>query len=193
MASDPELFLTPEQYLTHERQAEFRSEYWHGQLFAMTGASRYHNRIAGNLSTTLHNGLRHTACRPYQADMRVHIPATGLCTYPDVLVTCGTEQFLDTEADTLLNPVLVIEVLSEATKNYDLGGKFENYRSIPSFREYLTVEQDRIGISHWTRQEDGLWLLREWRDPLGAIQLVSVPLMLRIADIYDNVWDTPDA
>jgi Uma2 family endonuclease len=121
-----------------------------------------------------------------------HIPAAGLYTYPDVLVTCGPERFLDNQADTLLNPVLIIEVLSEGTKNYDMGSKFESYRSIPSLQEYLTVEQGRIGTTHWVRQENNQWLLREWRDSLDAIQLASAPTILKIADVYDNVWDQPE-
>jgi Uma2 family endonuclease len=187
MASESKAYLTPEQYLERERVAEFRSEYWQGEMFATAGGSCYHARIIRNLLRVLGNELLSTDCQPYGVELRLHIPATGLYTYPDATVTCGEEQYLDQNFDTLLNPVLLAEVLSPSTRNYDLGGKFEAYRSIPSLREYLTIDSERIQvIQHWL--SGGEWHLRDYRDPLAEIQLRSLPaVVLRMSDLYDKV------
>jgi Uma2 family endonuclease len=187
MASESKPFLTPEQYLAQERAAAFRSEYWHGETYAMAGTSRYHARIVRNLVIALGIALRPTGCQTYSTDLRLHIPATSLYTYPDVMVTCGAEQYLDKEFDTLLNPLLIVEVLSPSTRNYDLGGKFEAYRSIASLREYLTVDSERLQVTqHWPI--DGEWRVRDHRDPLAAIRLHALDnFVLQLADVYDKV------
>ncbi len=118
MASDPKpSLLTPEQFLERERKAEGKSEYWQGQAFAMAGAGRFHSRTSRNVIAALTIGLRHASCQTYGSDMRLHVPATGLYTYPDVMVTCGEELYIDAVLDTLLNPALIIEVLSKSTRN----------------------------------------------------------------------------
>src|SRR6266404_1708800 len=154
MSSVPKTFLTPEQYLEIERKAEFKSEYFQGEMFAMAGAREAHNLIALNLAAALHPQLRARPCRAYISDMRVRVSATGLYTYPDILVVCGEPQFLDERRDTLLNPNLIVEVLSPSTEAYDRGRKFEHYRSVESLSEYLLVSSERIIAELFTRQPD---------------------------------------
>src|SRR5437868_8492820 len=141
MSSQPKTLLTPEEYLAIERKAEYRSEYLNGEMFAMTGASRKHNLIALNIAGELRQQLKSKPCEAYVNDMRVRIPATDLYTYPDVTVVCGDPEFEDAFIDTLLNPTLLIEVLSESTESYDRGKKFGYYRTIQSLAEYLLVAQ----------------------------------------------------
>ena len=137
MATQPKTHLTPEQYLEIERKAEFKSEYYQGEMFAMSGASYPHIGIVANAVASLHQQLRRGPCRPLSNDMRVRVTATGLYTYPDVVVVCGEPRFLDDTFDTLLNPTVIIEVLSESTEAYDRGQKFEQYRSLESLAEYV--------------------------------------------------------
>src|SRR5262249_3462500 len=141
MASEPLHRISIEEYLALERRSETRSEYLDGEIFAMAGASRSHNLIAGNSFAALHQQLRGRVCEVYSNDMRVLASAAGLLTYPDVTVSCDP-QFTDDEVDTLISPTLIIEVLSPSTESYDRGGKFASYRTIPPFVEYLLLAQD---------------------------------------------------
>lgn len=192
MSTDPKPFLTGEEYLELERQAEAKGEYWDGRVYAMGGASRNHARIVSNLIGILYRDLRGSKCNIYSSDLRLHIPSTGLYTYPDVIATCGEEKYLDQQFDTLLNPLLIVEVLSDSTQDYDRGRKFESYRSIESLQEYLTVAQDKPLVEQWTRQPQG-WFFREQRDPQAGVVLACFPtLELRLADVYENVtWGPP--
>lgn len=191
MASNPKTFFTPEEYLTLERSCETRHEYYNGEIFAMGGASKLHVKIVTNLVGELHSQLKAGPCEAYSTDLRVQVAPTGLYTYPDVIVLCEEPRFSDTQEDTLLNPALIIEVLSESTKDYDRGGKFEQYRTIDSFVEYLLIAQDRPHVEHYTRQLDGSWLLHETNSLEDTIQLKSVPCSLRLADIYSKVHFQP--
>ena len=121
MAVQTKPFITPEEYLERERQAEYKSEYYNGEIFAMSGASRNHALLTSNVIAALHNALRGTDCLVYSSDLRIHIPASGLYTYPDVSVVCSQDELLDEQHDTLLNPVLIVEVLSPSTERYDRG------------------------------------------------------------------------
>ena len=151
--------ITPEQYLEIERKAEFRSEYYNGEMFAMAGAGDPHNLIAGNIFGGIHYQFRKRPCYAYTHDMRVCVSARGLYTYPDVLAVCGEPRFLDQREDNLLNPSVIVEVLSPSTEAYDRGQKFEHCRHIDSLREYLLVSSERINAELFTRQPDGRWLL----------------------------------
>ncbi len=146
--------MTPQEYLRFERASEVKHEFYNGEIFAITDASENHNVVAGNTFAALHSQLRQRPCKLYPGDMRVHIPATGLYTYPDVTVVCGTPQFDDKEFDTLLNPTVIIEVLSPSTEKYDRGKKFEHYRSIPSLREYVLIAQDEMRVQLYTLRND---------------------------------------
>jgi len=147
MSAEPHSRISLEDYLAAERQAETKSEYLKGEVFAMSGASRQHNLIVWNLSGALYSQLRGRGCEAYVGDVRVHIPATGLYTYPDIAVVCGEPRFEDGELDTLLNPTLLIEVLSPSTEGYDRGKKAAHYRTLDSLREYVLVSRKRSGWS----------------------------------------------
>ncbi|MFL6201542.1 MAG: Uma2 family endonuclease [Thermoanaerobaculia bacterium] len=189
MATDPVRRFTPEEYLAFERRSASKSELVHGEIVAMTGASRRHNLIAGNLFAALHAQLRkERGCEAYTTDMRVRIPATNLYTYPDVVVVCGEPRFEDGELDTLLNPTLIAEVLSKSTEDYDRGSKFANYRTLPSFREYLVIAQDRVHVEHHVREAEERWVLTEHDDPGACLELPSIRRTLALADVYDRVF-----
>ena len=187
MSSQRTTLLTPEEYLEIERRAERKSEYFEGEMFAMSGASRPHVLIVANLVRELGNRLDASPCEAYSNDMRVRVAPSGLYTYPDVMVARGEPQFADDQIDTLLTPVLIIEVLSESTQAYDRGEKFEQYRTLPSLREYLLVAQDAPRIEQWIRQPDDNWLRAETSGRDASIQLVSVDCLLPLARIYNKV------
>jgi Uma2 family endonuclease len=155
VSTQPKTFLTPEQYLEIERKAEYKSEYFRGEMFAMAGASRAHNLLVAHLLRDLGQQLRGKPCEIYPSDMRVRVSSTGLYTYPDVVAVCGEPKLLDNQLDTLLNPHLIVEVLSPSTEAYDRGRKFEHYQSIESLGEYLMITCDRIHADLHTRRPDG--------------------------------------
>lgn len=187
MPPQPKPRLTPEDYLALERSADFKSEYFNGEIFAMTGASEPHNLIVINTIRELSTQLKKRPCKVYANDMRVKVDPTGLYTYPDVVVTCGKAQFDDTHLDTLLNPVLIVEVLSDSTEAYDRGRKFEHYRKLESLAEYVLIAQNRPHIESYRRQANQQWLLTECGTPDGALRLVSIDCELALAEIYDKV------
>jgi Uma2 family endonuclease len=184
MASQPKTRYTPEEYLALERSGEAKHEYYNGEIFAMSGASKWHVLIVTNLVYELQSQLKDGPCQVYSTDLRVRVATTGLYTYPDVILLCDEPRFSDEQQDTLLNPALIIEVLSESTKDYDRGGKFELYRTIDSFVEYLLIAQDRPHLEHHVRQPDGSWILHETNNLEDTIHLKSVQCSLRMADIY---------
>lgn len=188
MSAEPHRRVSLEDYLAAERQAETKSEYLNGEVFAMSGASREHNLIAVNITASVHGQLKGRPCETYAGDMRVHVSATGLYTYPDVTVVCGEPQLEGAELDTLLNPTLLIEVLSPSTEAYDRGKKFAQYRALESFREYVLVSQEEVRVEIFTRQEDGHWLLSQEAAHLDeTVPLASIGCELRLADVYDRV------
>ena len=180
--------LTPEEYLAIERQAETRSEYLDGEMFAMAGASIEHNAIVANLIGELRQELKRRPCQVFPSDLRIHIPATGLYTYSDVVVVCGEPHLEDDgHLDTLLNPTLLIEVLSPTSEAYDRGKKFEHYRSVESLAEYLLVAQDALRIEQYLRQPDGRWLFSAVTGREATIPLPSIQCELSLAEVYDKV------
>ena len=187
MSSQPKPYLTPEQYLACERAAPYKSAYFRGEMFAMAGASPAHVLIVSNIVAALHGQLRRRPCAVYSTDLRVKITASGLYTYPDVVVVCGTLQFDDEHQDTLINPTLIVEVLSESTQDYDRGGKFTQYRKIPSFAEYVLVAQDECHIEHFVKQANGRWILSETTQATDTITLSSIECTLLLSDIYEKV------
>ena len=187
MSSRPDLYLSSEEYLTIERQAHVKSEYFNGEMFTMVGASREHNLIVANLTRELTQQLKGRPCELYPNDMRVKIPTTGLYTYPDVVVVCGEPEFEDEHVDTLLNPTLIIEVLSESTESYDRGEKFRHYRTVKSLAGYLLVAQDEYRIEQFIKQSDEGWLYSETRLPDGVVQLVAIQCALALKEVYDKV------
>jgi Uma2 family endonuclease len=178
--------LTPEAYLALERKAKTKSEYFNGQIYAMSGASRAHNLIGGNIFGGLHAQLRERDCEVYTNDMRVKVSPTGLYTYPDVVVVCDEPRFEDDVFDTLLNPIVLIEVLSPSTEAYDRGEKFAHYRQIASLQEYVLVSQDRISVEHYLRQGTQ-WLLTEFCGLQEVLSLISIRCELHLSDIYRRI------
>src|SRR5690348_6402188 len=187
MSSQPKTTYTHEQYLELDRQSDIRHEYVGGEVFAMTGASRRHNLITANVTSSLNPQLKGRQCEVYASDMRVKISATGLYTYPDVVVVCGSPVFEDQEIDTLVNPTVIIEVLSRSTEGYDRGEKSGHYRKLDSLLEYILISQDKTHIEHYVRQPDNQWLLSEADDLTVLITLPSINCQLALADIYDKV------
>jgi Uma2 family endonuclease len=187
MSSQPKTYITPEEYLTIERKAEYKSEYYNGEMFAMAGASEQHVLIVTNVVAELRGQLRGRPCTVYSTDLRVRVSPTGLYTYPDVVVVCGQPQFADEQRDMLLNPTLIVEVLSDSTKDYDRGGKFEHYRSFASFREYVLIAQDRCHVEHFVRQSDNRWLLSETNRLEDTIHLSSINCNLALTEVYAKV------
>lgn len=177
---------TPEEYLVRERRARYRSEYVDGRVYAMAGASRAHNLVAGNVFAELRAQMRGRPCEAYVSDMRVKVSRTGLYTYPDVAAVCGAPSFEDAHVDTLLNPAVIVEVLSESTEGYDRGEKFSHYRRLESLRECVHVAQDRIRVEHFARQGDH-WMLTEISDPDASLELPSVACIVALRGIYERV------
>jgi Uma2 family endonuclease len=187
MSAQPQSFLTAQDYLAWERQQETRHEYLNGQIFAMTGASRAHNVLCLNLAASLHQQFRGKPCEVYANDMRVKVSETGMYTYPDLVVACGEPRFEDQAVDTLLNPVLIIEILSDSTERYDRGAKFSHYRSLPSLQEYLLVSQTECRIEHYVRQPGNHWLLTEYQDLHDCIDLNSLGSQLTLSEVYERI------
>ena len=179
--------LTAEEYLAIERQASCKSEFFDGEMFAMAGASRRHNLIVLNTGAELRAQLRQRPCEVYSSDMRVKISRTGLYAYPDVVVVCDDPRFEDDEVDTLLNPIMIFEVLSPSAADYDRGGKFEHYRALPSLQAYLLVAQERCHVVHYTRQPDNTWILAETADIQDSIHIPSIDCNLLLSEIYAKV------
>jgi Uma2 family endonuclease len=180
--------LTPEEYLAIERQSEIRSEYLDGEMFAMSGATYRHNVIVGNVSGELRQLLKKRPCTVCPNDQRVRIPATGLYTYPDVVVVCGEPHLEEDEyLDTLLNPIMIVEVLSPTTEAYDRGKKFEHYRTVDSLSEYVLVAQDEPRLEHYLRQEDNRWLFTAVSGLEASLPLPSIQCELPLAEVYDKI------
>lgn len=178
--------MTPAEYLAAERKAAEKSEYVNGRVYAMAGASRVHNLIAVNTVSELRTQLRGRPCEAYANDMRVKVERTGLYTYPDVIGLCDEPRFEDAEVDTLLNPAVIIEVLSPSTERYDRGEKFAHYRRLDSLQEYILIAQDTRRIEHYRREGDS-WVLTEVSGPDAALIISSLSCTLRLSDIYDRV------
>ncbi len=177
---------TPEEYLALERESPTKSEYVNGRIYAMGGASRRHNLISGNIFARLRTQLSGRPCEAYVNDMRVKVDATGLYTYPDVAVVCGQAKLEDDHFDTLLNPTLIVEVLSRSTEAYDRGEKFAHYRQLESLREYVLVAQDRLRVELYTRQGEQ-WVLSEFSTVDSIAPLESIGCTLAVHDVYEQV------
>ena len=179
--------LTPQEYLVLERQRDEKSEYWDGDIFLMSGASRAHNLIVTNVARELSTQLLERPCEVYPSDMRVRLPHTARYVYPDVSVVCGAPQFEDAEVDTLLNPTILVEVLSPSTAAFDRGATFDAYRTIPSLQEYVLIAQDTPRVYVYTRQSDNRWLLSEATQRDQVMQLLSTGCQLALTEVYRKV------
>lgn len=187
MSSEPVRHLSPEDYLAFERQAETKHEYVGGEVFAMTGASLAHNAIVLNLGTELNLQFRGRPCRAYTSDLRVAVSPDGPFYYPDVVALCAEPRLLDDERDTLLNPEVVIEVLSPSTEAFVRGLKFSHYRAIASLREVLFVAQDAVRVEHFVRRDDGQWLFADHTGLEAVVELPALDGRLELARVYDKI------
>jgi len=184
MSKQQKARFTAAEYLSMDRASSEKHEFAFGDIYGMGGASARHVEIVGNIVRELGNRLRQQPCRVYSTDLRLCVDAEHRYTYPDVVVVCGQPQFLDDEIDTLLNPVLIVEVLSESTRNYDRGDKFQQYRGIPSFREYLLVDQAKTHVERYAKQNDGTWSLYETDSLNEFVHLESISVTLPLSEIY---------
>ncbi len=180
------IHVPPEVYLEMERKADVKSEYIDGIILAMAGASRRHNQITFNLAGTIGVQLENRPCVAYVSNMRVKVRSTGIYTYPDLAATCDEPQFEDDNVDTLLNPSLIVEVLSDATEVFDRGEKFAHYRRLPSISEYLLISQDKMRIEHFLRQGEK-WVMSEFHLEDDRAALPSIGCELLLGEVYSKV------
>ena len=190
----PKPYYTVEQYLNYEREADERSEFIDGEIYAMAGESGAHGDISMNLATLLGSQLRGTNCRGRIKDTKVRSGALkehfgrGMISYPDLVVICGEPQYHDKHQDIVLNPTVIIEVLSDSTAEFDRGVKFMRYRNFnPTLSDYILVWQDELHIEHYTRQAGGDWLLREYDGLDKSFRIDSINCSLNMADVYDRI------
>lgn len=187
MLAEKRIFVTPEEYLLNERAADFKSEYIDGEVFAMAGATREHNQIVSNLMVELGVQLREKPCSVYPSDMKVKIESAKKYTYPDVVVACDEELFDDEIKDILLNPIVLIEVLSDSTEAYDRGLKFFHYQAIDTFREYLLVAQKFCQVERFVRRPGNDWMYTEYHNLDEVIGLKAIGCSLSLKEVYRRV------
>jgi len=186
MSAVPKL-VTAEQYLVQERQATFKSEFFRGEVFAMVGGSPNHSLIAANFAGEARELLKGKPCKVCNSELRVKVNASGLYTYPDASILCGELQFDDQQEDTVTNPTVLIEVLSESTEKYDRGAKSGHYRKIPSLMELVLISQYEPAVERFTRQENGGWLLVESQELSDDVRLGSVGISFALSELYRGV------
>ena len=179
-------YISIPEYLEMEDAADIKHEYYKGEIFAMSGAKWSHNIIVRNLLIGLGIRLKGSPCQPLGSDQRIHIPANTLFTYPDISVFCGKPESLENDQMNALNPSVLVEVLSRSTRSYDKGAKFKLYRDIPTFKEYLLVDSERIYAAVHTRSADGRWSLQEYHDPAGNLSLETLGLQIPLSEIYEG-------
>jgi Uma2 family endonuclease len=177
---------TIEEYLESEARSPFKREYYQGEVFAMAGAGMPHNLIFTNLFRDISVFLRGKSCRPFNGDLRIHIPSNTLFTYPDITIMCGEPVTLNNDDNNLLNPATIIEILSPSTRNYDRGNKFNLYKAIPTLKEYILVDSESVAIEAWYIDQANQWVLHEYKNREEALQLRSIGLALSLMDIYED-------
>jgi Uma2 family endonuclease len=185
----PKIFTSAE-YLEFERLSEVKHELIDGEIFEMAGAVKRHNQISANIIRLLGNQLLERDCNAFSSDMRVKISAAGNYTYPDIVAVCGEEIYEDETEDTLINPQLIIEVLSKSTEASDRGVKFEYYQTIESFREYVLITQEPFRVEQYVRKNENEWSYFEFRKPENIVRLNSIDCEISLQDIYHKIQQT---
>ncbi|MBC7937410.1 MAG: Uma2 family endonuclease [Rhizobacter sp.] len=180
-------FITAEEYLEQERGAFEKHEYYQGEVFAMSGTSLEHVIIARNLTIAIGNKLQGKSCQPYGSGLCTHIPPNILYAYPDLSIICGKPELTDNHFDTATNPTVIIEILSPATRNYDMGIKFKLYRDIPTLKEYILIDSENMYVEKHTRQPDNTWLLSEIKNINEQLNIESVQISIALTAIYDGI------
>ena len=179
--------FTIAEYLAIEKEASEKHEYYRGELFAMSGAKVSHNIIAANLLIAMGQRLKGKPCKPFNSDQRIHIPNNSLFTYPDISVVCGEIITLDDDGWNILNPIIIIEILSPSTRDYDRGSKFKLYRAIPTLAEYILVDSESVSVEIFRVNENKTWLLEEFEQPKQALFIRSLGFSISLDEIYDGV------
>ncbi|HKR00210.1 MAG TPA: Uma2 family endonuclease [Pyrinomonadaceae bacterium] len=192
MSTQPNIYLSPEEFLALERQAEYKSEYFDGVVYALAGASERHNLITLNAAADLVLQLRGRSCRVYSNDMKVRLPDSRKFFYPDVVVVCGEPRFHDERTDVLLNPVLIIEVLSESTEAFDRGGKFQAYQRLESLQEYILISQIKPVAEQYVRQSETIWKYTAAIGLESSLTLPSIECTLGLSTVYDKVTENDE-
>lgn len=185
--SEKKTNYTPQEYLELEEKSEYRHEYIDGKINSVTGGTPNHNDITGNFYTFLKLALRGQDSKVFMSDLRLWIPQYNVYTYPDLMVTKGQPVLQDNRNDTVTNPLLIVEVLSKSTRNYDLGDKFDYYRSISGFAEYILVDQYRYNVKQYVKADDGRWWLSEYTNKGDRFKLESLNLEIKLIDIYEEI------
>lgn len=180
-------YITPEEYLALEESSDFKSEFYKGEIFNMAGTTLNHNQIVSNLIMSIGPVLRKKTCRLFANEIRLWVESQELFTYPDLMIVCDKLEFYPNRNDTITNPLIIIEVLSESTENYDRGKKFLFYRSIPSFQEYILIDQSSHHIEQFHIAKDGKWSLTEYNDLNGAFKFAKIDFEMPLRDIYSQV------
>lgn len=186
MSLQQHTYLTPDEYLAMERQAEHKSEYIDGVVYAMSGASYRHNAIVANVIIELGQQLRGHPCRALPSDLKVRMPDSSKFFYPDVSVVCGEPEFHDERTDVLLNPTLIVEVLSESTASFDRGEKFQAYQRLDSLQEYLLISQDKYLVEQYIRQTKESWTYKAAVGLESSLALPSINCALSLKAVYDK-------
>lgn len=186
----PKTIITEEEFLEQERKAEYKSEFYKGEIFAMAGATKEHNKIVASVISEIGAHLKDKSCSFFPSDLRLHNFENGLYTYPDVTIVCGEEKYLDDKFDTLTNPTVIFEVLSPATENYDRGIKFKLYRSISSLQNYVVVSSTEYTAEVYTRNNDK-WVLSTANDKEGALYISAIDYTMKLSDIYAQIIEFP--
>jgi len=187
MQATEQRYYTPEEYLELEEAAEYKSEYINGQIIPMAGGSTNHNRIAGNFYAALNFAFKQQNSEVFMGDIRLWIPQKRIYTYPDVMIVAGEPEYFNNRTDTILNPQVIVEVLSKSTKGYDREDKFEAYRTIPTFQEYVLISQTRMYIEQFSKIGNKRWTLSQYDEEDEAIALASVPFQISLLDLYNKV------
>jgi Uma2 family endonuclease len=187
MIQPEETDISPNAYFEMEEQAETKSEYFHGEIFAMTGASVRHNLIASNLIADLNNRLREKDCYVFPGDIKLQVDADRHYTYPNVSVVCGDIEYAENREDVIANPIAIFEILSKSTSDHDLGSKFKAYRNIPSLRDYVVIDQYSVFVTHFHKNEAGQWTLEDFEGLKKVIPIRSLDLEIDPREIYRRI------
>ncbi|MCB1142559.1 MAG: Uma2 family endonuclease [Leptospiraceae bacterium] len=183
---EPIKIFTEQEYLEYDLASQDKNEFFNGQIYAMAGASEKHNTISMNLSISIGLQLRNKPCKVYAGDMRIKVKSTGLFAYPDLLVACPEKVFSGDSPDTLLNPIVIIEILSDSTESIDRGAKFAHYRQIPSLQEYVLISQNSQKIEKYHLNSSSKWELEETTDEKQEIELSSISCVLKLEEVYEK-------
>lgn len=187
MLNPQKAFVPPQEYLALEERAEYKSEYYHGEIFAMAGCTPKHNQITVNLIATLHTALQDTPCRVFTSDMRVQVEKRAHYVYPDLGVVCGELEFAEDRNDMIANPLVIVEVLSESIKDYDRGSKFTAYRKISTLRDYVLIDQNSVHVEYFHKHDTGQWMLEEFTNREEKFCIYSLHLEIALHAIYAGV------